>query len=243
VCVYTSPSSSSQKEKRRAERAAARARADAKRREQKFVGMISSAFDPYMDLYVEQENKQLRAAFDKATANEKWPTESDAASKSTLPSAAELMYQFKNCRARCAKLSSGMPLAEVFALFRRYLLEYAAYLLRVRVCRDTCRRVIACNAQALPAASAAPTVANAEQVRCDCFVSEMCDACARQLRRYCAVVSTAEYCSTLAVRLADSVKRSIRDKYKNDIDIKAVQTEFASVIAKTMKVCVRACMR
>ena len=84
---------------------AARARAEAKRREQKFAGMVSSgaccvvccsqslvldgsfvtsfclcssafrsAFDPYMDLYVEQENKQLRTSFERAAAAEKWPS-------------------------------------------------------------------------------------------------------------------------------------------------------------------------
>lgn len=119
------------RERARAERAASKTRAVAKRREEKFAGMISSAFHPYLDLYIAQEEKQLQELLDKLVAQEKWEFDDDSGAKNrVLQSASDLVYYFKKCRTRCAALNKGQTLYELFLLLRRTLLEYASYLAR-----------------------------------------------------------------------------------------------------------------
>lgn len=135
-----------QRERRRAERAAAKARAAAKRREEKFAGMISSAFDPYLDLYVSREDAELAdvmarlIAADAPSDKRKGdgdaddarapppPSSSFSGGLQVLPSATDLVYVFKKCRTRCAALNRGQTLYEIFGLFRQYLSKYASHL-------------------------------------------------------------------------------------------------------------------
>jgi vacuolar protein sorting-associated protein 53 len=118
------------RDRARAERAASKTRAQAKRREEKFAGMISSAFHPYLDLYIAQEEKQLSELLDKLVAQEKWEFDDAGAKSRVLQSATDIAYYFKKCRTRCAALNKGQTLYELFLLLRRTLLEYGAYLAR-----------------------------------------------------------------------------------------------------------------
>jgi hypothetical protein len=119
------------REQRRADRAKQKTRADAKRREEKFAGMISSAFHPYLDLYIAQEEKQLGELLEKLIAQEKWEFDDESgAHNRVLQSATDLVYYFKKCRSRCAALNKGQTLYELFLLLRRTLYDYAGYLSR-----------------------------------------------------------------------------------------------------------------
>eukprot|EP00026_Physarum_polycephalum_P000791 Phypoly_transcript_00792.p1 GENE.Phypoly_transcript_00792~~Phypoly_transcript_00792.p1 ORF type:complete len:859 (-),score=180.78 Phypoly_transcript_00792:53-2629(-) len=92
-----------------------------------FKGMISTCFDPYMDLYIQQEDRNMREMLNNLVAGETWLVPEHESNK-VLASSTDLIYYFNEARKRCGSLTKGQPFYELFMLFKTYLREYAAIL-------------------------------------------------------------------------------------------------------------------
>eukprot|EP01133_Synstelium_polycarpum_P006171 gene6171-7146_t len=93
---------------------------------ERFRGIISSCFDPYMDLYIKEEDKKMSEALHKLVSEEKWVHEEDR--EKMLTSGTDLVVYFRSSLERCASLSKGDPFFDLFGLFKKYLNEYATVL-------------------------------------------------------------------------------------------------------------------
>lgn len=97
-------------------------------------GTISEAFEPYMSLWVEQQDKQLATLIPKyRTAPLRHTTEDgeteDFASQSVIPSSTELFNFYRVTLSQCAKLSTGSRLQELSKTFGKYLDAYSQQVL------------------------------------------------------------------------------------------------------------------
>jgi vacuolar protein sorting-associated protein 53 len=65
----------------------------------KFKQIISTVFDPYMTIYIQEEEKLMKLKFDQILQEESWEVEDDARNK-VLGSSTELMFYFKKSMTR-----------------------------------------------------------------------------------------------------------------------------------------------
>lgn len=89
-----------------------------------FKGIISSAFDPYMDQYINQEDRNIKQMLESLIAEETWIAPEDSRNN-VLGSSTDLVYYFNEARKRCAKLTRGQPFFDLTQLFKKYLAAYA----------------------------------------------------------------------------------------------------------------------
>jgi vacuolar protein sorting-associated protein 53 len=65
----------------------------------KYLGMISSTFNPYMDIYIKEEDALMRQKFEAIMAEETWEVDDDARNK-VLRSSTDLIFYFKKSMKR-----------------------------------------------------------------------------------------------------------------------------------------------
>ena len=94
-----------------------------------FSQAISEAFEPYMSLWVESQDKQLAALMPKYRQQPLRNTEEDFSHQAVIPSSTELFNFYRLTLAQCAKLSTGTRLQELSATFAKYLEQYAQQVL------------------------------------------------------------------------------------------------------------------
>lgn len=86
--------------------------------------IISEAFEPYMKLWVESQDKQLAALIPKYRQQSLWNTEEEFSPQSVIPSSTELFHFYRLALAQCAKLSTGAQLLDLSKTFGKYLEQY-----------------------------------------------------------------------------------------------------------------------
>ncbi|EAL64485.1 Vps53-like domain-containing protein [Dictyostelium discoideum AX4] len=165
---------------------------------ERFKGIISSSFDPYMDLYINEEDKLIGEVLEKVMAEEKW-TLSDEEANKILTSCTDLVFHFIKVRNRCAELTKGEPFFNLYHLFRKYLTQYAN-IISGKIHTD---------------------VGRAHDVQED--------------KTICLIINTAEFCRKTSGQMTDGFKKIIDEKYKESIDLKDIQNDFSSIIAKGVK--------
>jgi hypothetical protein len=87
--------------------------------------IISEAFEPYMTLWVESQDKQLAALIPKYRQQPLRNLDEDFSSQSVIASSTELFHFYRLALAQCAKLSTGSRLLELSKTFGRYLDQYS----------------------------------------------------------------------------------------------------------------------
>jgi len=109
-------------------------------RAQNFHGSVSAAFEPYLSLWVDSQERQLASMIPKYRAQ---PLPGGGGSggggddddddeftpQSVIPSAIELFHFYKTTLSQCAKLSTGDRLLDLAKILARYLDEYAQQVL------------------------------------------------------------------------------------------------------------------
>lgn len=94
-----------------------------------FERSISSAFEPYLSLWIESQDKAL-ASFIPAYRNQELLTQEEEFSpQSVIASSIELFHFYKKTLAQCSKLSTGECLLELSKTLAKYLDEYAQQVL------------------------------------------------------------------------------------------------------------------
>ncbi|TPX17032.1 uncharacterized protein E0L32_012309, partial [Thyridium curvatum] len=94
-------------------------------RTQSFHGSISVAFEPYLSLWVDAQDRQLAALIPKYRNQSLIAEDEEFSPQAVIPSAIELFHFYKTTLSQCAKLSTGDRLLDLAKTLARYLDEYA----------------------------------------------------------------------------------------------------------------------
>ncbi|KAK9416252.1 putative Vps53 N-terminal domain-containing protein [Seiridium unicorne] len=98
-------------------------------RTQTFNGSISVAFEPYLSLWVESQDKALASMIPRYKAQPLIPPDEEFSPQAVIGSAIELFHFYKITLSQCAKLSTGERLLDLTQTFSKYLDEYAQQVL------------------------------------------------------------------------------------------------------------------
>ncbi|KAI0837085.1 Vps53-like protein [Hypoxylon sp. FL0890] len=98
-------------------------------RTQSFNGAISVAFEPYLSLWVESQDKALAAMIPKYKAQPLLPLDEEFSPQAVISSAIELFHFYKLTLSQCAKLSTSERLLDLAKTLAKYLDEYAQQVL------------------------------------------------------------------------------------------------------------------
>jgi len=94
-----------------------------------FSQSISEAFEPYLGIWVEAQDKQLAALLPKYRQQPLKPPDEEFNSHTVISSSTELFTFYRHSLQQCAKLSTGGSLAELAKVFAKYLDQYAQQVL------------------------------------------------------------------------------------------------------------------
>lgn len=96
---------------------------------QSFNGSISVAFEPYLSLWVESQDKALAAMIPKYKSQPLIPADEEFSPQAVISSAIELFHFYKLTLSQCAKLSTSDRLLDLAKTLAKYLDEYAQQVL------------------------------------------------------------------------------------------------------------------
>lgn len=94
-----------------------------------FSQSISEAFEPYLSVWVDAQDKQLAALLPKYRQQPLKPPDEEFNSHTVISSSTELFTFYRHSLQQCAKLSTGGSLAELAKVFAKYLDQYAQQVL------------------------------------------------------------------------------------------------------------------
>ncbi|KAI7665025.1 hypothetical protein D0864_13920 [Hortaea werneckii] len=94
-----------------------------------FTQAISEAFEPYLSIWVESQDKQLASLIPKYRTQPVKPSDEEFHNQLVTPSSTELFHQYRITFAQCAKLSTGSRLLELSQTFAKYLDAYSQQVL------------------------------------------------------------------------------------------------------------------
>lgn len=94
-----------------------------------FSQAISEAFEPYMSLWVESQDKHLGTLVPKYRQQPLRNAEDEFSAQAVIPSSTELFHFYRLTLAQCAKLSTGSRLLELSTTFAKYLDQYGQQVL------------------------------------------------------------------------------------------------------------------
>lgn len=96
---------------------------------QTFDRSISEAFEPYLSLWVDSQDKQLATMIPKYRNQPLLPEDEEFSPQAVISSSIELFHFYKLTLAQCAKLSTGERLLDLSKTLAKYLDEYAQQVL------------------------------------------------------------------------------------------------------------------
>jgi vacuolar protein sorting-associated protein 53 len=94
-----------------------------------FNGLISVAFEPYLSLWVDSQDRQLASMIPRYRTQALLPADEEFSPQAVIQSAIELFHFYKLTLSQCAKLSTGERLLDLSRAFGKYLDEYAQQVL------------------------------------------------------------------------------------------------------------------
>lgn len=94
-----------------------------------FNGLISVAFEPYLSLWVDSQDKQLSNMIPKYRNQPLIPPDEEFSPQAVISSAIELFHFYKLTLSQCAKLSTSERLLDLSRILAKYLDEYAQHVL------------------------------------------------------------------------------------------------------------------
>ena len=94
-----------------------------------FSQAISEAFEPYLSIWVEAQDKHLSTMIPKYRAEPARQPDEEFSPQMVISSSTELFSFYRMTLAQCAKLSTGARLVELTKVFAKYLDQYAQQIL------------------------------------------------------------------------------------------------------------------
>ncbi|KAJ9652908.1 Vacuolar protein sorting-associated protein 53 [Neophaeococcomyces mojaviensis] len=90
---------------------------------------ISEAFEPYLGLWVGQQDRELSKLLSEYKSRPSRPLDEEFNPEHVIPSSTELIKFYQVSLAQCAKLSTGQPLLDLSNVFGKYLEQYSQQVL------------------------------------------------------------------------------------------------------------------
>lgn len=178
-----------------------------------FKGTVSSAFEPYLNVYVEAEEATLMATLDKLVADETWEAE-EGGQTHILASSTQMFLHIRRSFNRCSQLTKNQTLFNLYKVFQKVLHAYVAKL-----------------SARLPKAGQG-LVAAATGSDWQVKVPD------KDERVICYIINTAEYCHETAGQLGESVQNRIDTQFAESVDMNEEQDEFSGLITRALSVLV-----
>lgn len=94
-----------------------------------FDRSISEAFEPYLSLWVDSQDRQLQTMIPKYRSQPLLPPDEEFTPQAVIPSSIELFHFYKLTLSQCAKLSTGERLLDLSKVLAKYLDQYAQQVL------------------------------------------------------------------------------------------------------------------
>ncbi|PFH62121.1 hypothetical protein XA68_15082 [Ophiocordyceps unilateralis] len=94
-----------------------------------FGGLVSVAFEPYLSLWVESQDRQLASMMPKYRSQPPLPPGEEFSAQAVMTSAIELFHFYKLTLSQCARLSPNESLLNLSKTLAKYLDEYAQQVL------------------------------------------------------------------------------------------------------------------
>jgi len=96
-----------------------------------FKGIISQAFEPYLNIYIEAQDRNLADLIERFVSDltRDGVPDMDSEGGGVLPSCGDLFVFYKKCMVQCCELSTGHPMIDLTKVFKKYLREYASRVL------------------------------------------------------------------------------------------------------------------
>ena len=98
-----------------------------------FSQAISEAFEPYMSVWVEHQDKHLATMIPKYRQQPANPFDEEFSSQGVMHSSTELFGFYRLTLSQCAKLSPGQSLVDLSKVFAKYLDQYIQQVLFVQI--------------------------------------------------------------------------------------------------------------
>lgn len=172
---------------------------------------LSSAFDPYLGLFVEAQDRTLMEMIQRfkrqgASAGRADPEGEEGITSghqnTVSPSSTELFYFYRQVLEQCARLSNREPFRDLCAVYKRHLRNYADEVLKSGLLRtDSIRKSMDTR-------------------------SNIAD-----LQRCCLIINTADYCAITSKQLEDKLKDKIHPDFANQVDLEAEREIFLAIIS------------
>ncbi|KAK5106321.1 Vacuolar protein sorting-associated protein 53 [Lithohypha guttulata] len=90
---------------------------------------ISEAFEPYLELWIDQQDKELARLMSEYKSRPTRPPDEEFNAEHVIPSSTELIKFYQLSFNQCAKLSTGQPLLDLTRVFGKYLEQYSQQVL------------------------------------------------------------------------------------------------------------------
>lgn len=175
---------------------------------------LSSAFDPYLGLFVEAQDSTLREMIQsfkrQGAAQGRASGEHDAdggaaggsGQNTVYPSSTELFYFYRQVLEQCARLSNREPFRDLCGVYKKHLRSYADEVLKSGLYRsETSRKSLDSR-------------------------SSIAD-----LQRYCFIINTSDYCATTSKQLEDKLKEKIHPDFAEQVDLESEREAFLAIIS------------
>ena len=98
-----------------------------------FTHAISDAFEPYLSVWVEAQDRQLSNLILSYRQKPLKASDEEFSSQTVTPSSVELFSFYRSTLAQCAKLSTGIRLVELSKVFAKHLDQYAQQVLLLHI--------------------------------------------------------------------------------------------------------------
>ncbi|CAK7208006.1 Vacuolar protein sorting-associated protein 53 [Sporothrix eucalyptigena] len=188
-------------------------------RTQTFNGSISTAFEPYLSLWVDSQDKSLAALMPRYKAQSLVEEGEEFTPESIAPSALELFHAYKVTLSQCAKLSTGERLLDLSRILAKYLDEYAQqvllHFLHLPTTQPQASQTAQQHAALLAAAVAAP------------------------LNDIVVVMNTADFWNKNTTQLEENIKKRIDPELADRVDLSSQADAFLGVAGSSVQVLVR----
>lgn len=194
-----------------------------------FQGIISQAFEPHLNIYVEAQDKNLGKLLEQfieelqKQQNQRRDADSSGAATTAdvFTSSGKLFTQYKNCLVQCVQLSTRQPLVLLCNTFQKYLREYAQKILQPSLPRVGLA-AIAGTIGSISGAGGSASVISAASSAAGLIQSLLKEGAegnrfkAPEIAQICSVLLTANYClettQQLEKKLQEKVDPSLADK-------------------------------
>lgn len=186
---------------------------------------ISAAFEPYLGIFVDAQDKALAEMLAPHRKKGKPPPRTSLETTSTLsgemakdeqpmvvlPSSTELFYFYAQSLDQCAKLSTGQPLFDLCDLHKKWLRIYAEEVL------------------SLSGSKQRSNVRKSTESRYDL----------QEIKQACLVINTADYCQTTSSELEEKIKEKINPNFKDKITLQGERDLFVGAVSGAINALLR----